>query len=231
MCNRFKVTATLAKLTEHFAATTQKPFKWGGEILPGGLVPGLIRNADGERELVPMRFAFCPPGKDPAEKNFQPNNARVEKRGSWPWLGSFKKYRCIVPLTSFREPSYWGEPAGCEISFTPTDNRVLGVAALYNEVPYNDGMLMTMALLMRPASQYVMDCGHHRQPLFIEPDGYDAWLGEGERDAKESHAILHEFAIEPNLTYAVARSMAESWTSRQPKKLEKRDEQLEDMSW
>jgi hypothetical protein len=56
-----------------------------------------------------------------------------------------------------------------------------------------------MTFLMRPACKYVMDHGHHRQPFFISESGYNAWIKPVARDAKESLAVLREFAYVPPL--------------------------------
>jgi putative SOS response-associated peptidase YedK len=71
-----------------------------------------------------------------------------------------------------------------------------------------------------------MDHGHHRQPFFIEPRGFDEWMKPVKRDPKESLAILREYAHEPLLEYRVERQMAASWKYRQKDRLADRDEQL-----
>jgi hypothetical protein len=83
-----------------------------------------------------------------------------------------------------------------------------------------------MTFLMRPASKYVMEHGHHRQPLFIEEGGFDKWMEPRARDAKESLAILREFAYERPFEYHVARQMAASWKRRQKDRLADRVNQL-----
>lgn len=133
-----------------------------------------------------------------------------------------------MPLSEFREPCYWGEPAGKEVYFRPTDKEYLAVASIFNvwKSPEGDKQLYTMSFLMRPASPYVMENGHHRQPFFIREDGFDAWMEPGDRDHEDSKAILREYADEPELTYVVAREMAPSWKSRHKGRIKQRDEQL-----
>jgi putative SOS response-associated peptidase YedK len=107
------------------------------------------------------------------------------------------------------------------------DANHLGVASLYSIWKGPNGEdLLTMSFLLRPASEYVMDHGHHRQPYFIEEAGFDAWMAPGTRDAKDSLAVLREHADEPPLEYKVARQMAASWKSRQKARLSERDKQL-----
>jgi putative SOS response-associated peptidase YedK len=84
----------------------------------------------------------------------------------------------------------------------------------------------SMTFLMRPACEYVMENGHHRQPFFIVEEGYDKWMEPRKRDPKESLNILRQYAHEPTLEYRVERHMAASWTGRQKSRLADRDEQL-----
>lgn len=229
MCNRFEVDTDRAALALTLNAQLPLPFDWEPAIYPRQAAPGLLLNADGGRELVPMQFGLAPPGsKTPSDPKRTLNNTRVESIGKWPWKTSFRRSRCIVPLTSFREPCYWGETAGTEIDLKPADEELLGVAAIYNIWQSADKSqeIVTMSLLMRPASAYVMEHGHHRMPFFLERDGFDPWMKLGDRDADDSKNILRQFALEPNLEYSVARHMAESWTKRRSAKLKLRDEQL-----
>jgi putative SOS response-associated peptidase YedK len=86
-----------------------------------------------------------------------------------------------------------------------------------------------MTFVMRPASAYVMENGHQRQPFFLEEEGYDSWMRPGERDPKESLAVLREYAYEKPFEYTLAREMAASWTKRQKDRLADRDQQVEDI--
>jgi putative SOS response-associated peptidase YedK len=229
MCNRYNIKGTAKEIAEHFAAHVPTIFDLPSEdILPGHLAPGLILNHDRERELVPMQFGLAKIGAaEPFDRKWPNNNARIEKYNSWPWKLPFQEHRCVVPLSEFREPCYWGETAGCEVYFKPKDRKYLGVAGLYN-VWKNQGTekFYSMTFLMRPATKYVMEYGHHRQPFFIEEPGFDAWMEPSKREPKESLATLREFVDEPELEYLVIRQMAPTWKSRQKGRLADRDEQL-----
>ena len=83
-----------------------------------------------------------------------------------------------------------------------------------------------MTFLIRPACEYVMENGHHRQPFFIADEGFDKWMEPRKRDPKESLNILREYAHKPPLEYRVERQMAASWKSRQKGRLADRNKQL-----
>jgi putative SOS response-associated peptidase YedK len=229
MCNRYNIKGSATEIAEHFRATLTTVFDVpADDILPGHIASGLFLNSDGERELVPMQFGLCKAGaEEPFDRKWPNNNARIEKYNSWPWKIPFREHRCVLPLSEFREPCYWGETAGSEVYFKAEDGNYLGVAGLYN-VWKSQGtqQFHTMTFLMRPASKYVMEHGHHRQPFFIAEDGFDPWMEPGARDAKESLAVLREYAYEPPLEHTVARHMAASWKSRQKARLVDRDEQV-----
>lgn len=229
MCNRFEVDTDRAALALTLSAQLSLPFDWAPAIYPRQTAPGLLLNADGQRELLPMQFSLAPPGsKTPTDPKRALNNTRVESVEKWPWKTSFRQFRCIVPLTSFREPCYWGETAGTEIDLKPTGEELLGAAAIYSIWQSADKSeeIVTMSLLMRPASAFVMEHGHHRMPFFLQKEGFDAWMEHGDRKAEKSRSILREFALEPELQYSVARHMADSWSKRRSAKLKQRDEQL-----
>lgn len=230
MCNRFTIDSNPIELAQTLDAIyEQGVFDFAAEITPRALTPGLTLRPDGRRVLHPMQFALAPLGsKVPFDPKRLLNNARIESFDKWPWQVPFRRFRCVVPLTSFREPCYWGEPAGEEVSFYPTEKSLLGVASIYTVWKDLNGSesRFTMSLLMRPACEYVMEHGHHRQPFFIDDAGWNAWMEPREQKPKELIELLHQHADEPALAYRVDREMAAAWKSRQKGNLVKRDEQL-----
>jgi putative SOS response-associated peptidase YedK len=174
MCNRYNIKGTTTEFVEYFRATMPMLFDMPtDDVLPGHIAPGLLLNGDGERELVPMQFGLAKIGaEEPFDRKWPNNNARIEKYNSWPWKLPFQEHRCVLPLSEFREPCYWGETAGTEVYFKPVDGEYLGVAGLYNVwKSQGEQRFYSMTFLMRPACKYVMDHGHHRQPFFIAEDG------------------------------------------------------------
>lgn len=229
MCNRFEYEGTFYSISGDYKATPVGSLDCSGEVLPRALTPGLICNANGERELHAMQFGLSPPGcPTPSHPRTPYNNARIESVLRWPWKEAFTNFRCVVPLSAFREPSYWGPADGSEVYFHRVDSGLLHVAAIYRlwTTPDRSKQLYTMSFLMRPASSYVMEHGHHRQPLFIEEDGFDEWLSPERLQSFDALRILRRYAATPELTHRHARDMAPSWTKRQAAAVAKRDEQL-----
>lgn len=228
MCNRYNLRTNLRKIADAYDAHLVCDVDAQSDFLPRGMVPG-VRLVDGERQLAPMQFSFSPPGcPSPSDPKRALNNARIESVGKWPWKDAFRTSRCIVPIYEFREPCYWGPTEGTEVYFHRADCQLLHSAAIYRvwQSPDKATEIVTMALLMRPASDYIMRHGHHRQPLFISAGGFDEWLSDQTLATENALALLREIADEPDFAHTHARDMAESWTKRRKAKLKDRDEQL-----
>ncbi|MFG0254150.1 MAG: SOS response-associated peptidase family protein [Rhodopirellula sp. JB053] len=231
MCNRFHVRTNLHDICKRLDAQATFDFDIPEEVFPLAPAPTLAINRDGMREIRPMTFGMGgDSGKGKGGPRYLLNNTRIESRTKWPWKTPFEKYRCVVPMTSFREPCYWGETAGTEVSFSPTKDKLLLAAAIFSfKQEPNQEPDLRMSLVMRPALPYVMEHGHHRSPFFLRNDGLDAWMDRSPRSADQSIEVLREFAYEPPLTHRVDRQMAASWTKRKSANLKKRDEQLADI--
>ncbi len=105
MCNRYNIDGNPREIAKAFSAHLVREFEFSPDINPRSLAPGILRKADGERELHPMQFALAPPGsKTPFDPKRAFNDARVESAEKWPWNIPFVRHRCIVPLSEFREP-------------------------------------------------------------------------------------------------------------------------------
>ncbi len=231
MCNRFEVDTDAAGLAMALDAQLPLPFTWEGEItnFNDEPAPGLLLNEDGRRELQPMQFSLTPAWSKERKTKYSTNNCRIEDVETKKiFAGPFRKRRCVVPLSRFREPCYWGETAGKEVHFEPMEGGLLGVAAIYEvwRGPNRGEPLNTMSMIMRPAGEYIMEHGHHRQPLFLDPEGYDAWMQPGDHDFKNLKRVLKQFAVDPPLKWEMVREMT-TWKKQEKKKLRLRDEQLE----
>ncbi len=215
MCNRFNIKTNLRSIATELDAQPAFDFEIAEEIFPLSLAPTLVVNRDGQRELRPMTFGLTPPGRVRDTKMPPFNNARIESREKWPWKKSFERFRCIVPMESFREACYWGQSAGKEVNFSRADGRLLLAAGIFSVTSAPDREpTLSMSLMMRPALDQVMQHGHHRSPIFLDAEGIDPWIDRGPRPPDQSVEVLKQFAIEPNLQTMVAREMVASWTKR-----------------
>ena len=234
MCNRYEYEGSFEKLSEHYGAAPIGALERKSPAFPKYLVPGLIRNKEGIRELHPMQFAFSTPGmKTPFIPGKNRNNARIESAHIPPWRDAFRESRCVIPLTAFHEPCYWGEETEqMKVYFHRPDNKMLNAAGLYREwmSPEGGPPLLTMSMLIGPAMPYVMERGHERQPIFISDDGLDEWLAPAEYSTDRAREILREFFADPELTHRCDGELTEkSWRSNQANRLSRRDNQIAEL--
>ncbi|TWT74287.1 SOS response-associated peptidase family protein [Allorhodopirellula solitaria] len=230
MCNRYQLRTNMHSVCRELDVQPAFDFDLPDEVFPFSKAPVAVLNREGDRELRPMTFGMGKGGGRSSGRGPALNNTRIESREKWPWKKSFEKYRCVVPMTSFREPSYWGETEGTEVSFSATDDRLLLAAGIFS---FRDGggddnapAELSMSLIMRPALPFVMEHGHHRSPFFLRPGGVGAWLQRSARPPDESIEVLREYADDPPLVFQTDRQMAASWTKRRAAKLQSRDDQL-----
>jgi putative SOS response-associated peptidase YedK len=227
MCNRYQIRTNLHEIVRELAIQTTLDFEIPAEVFPYTVAPVLVINRDGQRTLEQMTFGMGKLRGEKSSRGHVLNNTRVESRDKWPWKKSFERYRCIVPMTSFREACYWGETAGSEVSFSAEDGGLLLAAGIFDFSKGQAGQSeLAMSIVMRPALPFVMEHGHHRSPFFLRREGLDAWLQRSSRESAESIEVLREYADEPSLTVEIERQMAASWVKRQKANLSNRDEQI-----
>lgn len=207
-----------------FEKLTQKTFDFSEAevVAPKMMTPAVIRN-NGECEVLPMRFGLVPPGSSIDKEKKARNNARFENLDIWPWKMAVKRYRCIVPMSSFYEFSYWGEKPGYELEFSCEARPILFVAGIYCK--YADDAY-SMTLITRPASDQMMNQGHHRMPAFVDSMRSNDWLTGECKSICECQQRLMSIAIEPEFTVTESRAMKDGWQKRVDGNLKKRDDQI-----
>src|ERR1700712_2300195 len=136
-----------------------------------------------ERQLRVVRWGLIPSwAKDPSIGN-RMINARSETVAEKPaFKKAFGKRRGLIPADGYYE-WYAGEaidgakPKKQPFYITPKDGSVLAMAGLYEFWKDRDAdeWIISYTILTTTAED---DLGHlhDRMPLFVEPDGYDAWL-------------------------------------------------------
>jgi putative SOS response-associated peptidase YedK len=193
MCGRYATTQTSASLNQAFEVDLVNSFvelEADYNMAPTKLAPLLIGRAPEEstdrpvRELLTARWGLIPSwAKDPSIGN-RMINARSETVAEKPaFKKAFGKRRGLVPADGYFE-WYAGEAAEGQkrppkqpFYITPKDGSILAMAGLYEfwKDREADEWIVSYTILTTTAAD---DLGHlhDRMPLFVEPDGYDAWL-------------------------------------------------------
>lgn len=149
-----------------------------GEVFPG-TSPFTVSQPEQDIQLAPMFWGFRPFTVQGKKK--QPINAKRESIfTSNYWKSSIQKRRCLVPLNSWDE---WLAQAGGPKQrwrIEPKINSPLfslgGVYVSYAE--QDEARKTGFAVITQPANAAIADI-HHRQPLIVMPEDYEAWLWPG----------------------------------------------------
>ena len=153
------------------------------------------------------------------------------------WAEGFEKYRCLVPMTSFLEPVYWGDDAGSWAEFqlasankSPTSAHPLPIlfAAAIRIKPFNPptGKINGFSLLTHTASPQMLKF-HHRLLVFLEAPAAREWLAGGHVNAREKFESLIESRYIPEFEVRSPRKLAKGWEKRTDTHLESLKEETD----
>lgn len=153
-------------------------------VAPTQTVPILVHSREGVLRLFPARWGLTPSWwKQPAPPSLT-FNARSEEAAEKPtWRGSLRSMRCLMPAMGWYE---WNEheqtrsTSGRKVNqpyyFHSTGDPVIAIAGLWSiwNSPLGDEV-MSCALMTKEAAPSISDI-HHRMPVILAPDQFDAWL-------------------------------------------------------
>ncbi len=170
----------------------QKPrvsrFRWSedGRFSSYWFAPVVIQQAS-KRLIVPMRYRIRPVGSKaevPSKYNFY--NARIESLSTRPcWKQLLERNRAVITIRQFFE-----NIGGREIGISPTDGRLLNVAAIYDEwySPQEELFFRSFAIITGPPPESVLAIGHQRCPVVLDTGQVQDWLTAS--NGEEALAVL-----------------------------------------
>src|SRR5215207_3940769 len=219
MCGRYATTQTSASLNQAFEVDLANSFvelEADYNMAPTKLAPVIIGRTPEEpsaderpqRELLTARWGLIPSwAKDPSIGN-RLINARSETAAEKPaFKKAFAKRRALVPADGYYE--WYAAEGGKKQPFyiTPKDGSVLAMAGLYEfwKDKDSDEWVISYTILTTTAEDGLGHL-HDRMPLFVEPNGYDAWLDPSPHPTDQLLELLIPAA--PSRLDAVAVSTA-----------------------
>lgn len=153
--------------------------------------------AEPTRRLVTLRWGLVPFwAKDP-KIGARMINARVETVAEKPaFREAFAKRRCLLPADGYYE--WYVQQAGGKQPFfiRRRDGGTLAMAGLYEfwrdpakERDDAGAWVRTCTVITTTASDAIGEI-HDRQPMFVEPSAWTAWLDPGEKDPEALIGLL-----------------------------------------
>ncbi len=187
-----------------------------------------------------MYFKLVPNWSDTKDIKFSTHNARLvgtDKSGSDrpvyaapSFRSAYKNGRVLVPMSSFIEPSYWGELEGNMVTFARKSKEPLFCAAIHDEwADKKSGEVYSgYSLLVHTPYDVVLEGGHHRSPFFISPDVFQEWAHIG--DSQLSFDFLLANREAPALVPSIQRPMVDGWQKRKAMHIKKAHDEGLDLS-
>jgi putative SOS response-associated peptidase YedK len=121
-------------------------------------------------------------------------NARSETAATKPsFRNAFKKRRCLIPANGFyewekskegKQPMFLTLPDGSPFAFA-------GLWETWDNKGENDIPYRSCTILTREASNSVRHI-HHRMPVILKPDAFDAWLDPDNQDISSLSGIIQK---------------------------------------
>jgi putative SOS response-associated peptidase YedK len=179
MCGRYAVTLPPEAMREAFAYREQPNFPPRYNIAPTQPVP-VVRLDEGRRQFILMRWGFIPGWvKDPKTFPLVINVRGESAREKPSFRAAFMRRRCLMPADGFYEWHRLGEGRRQEnrpYLFRKPDRGFFAFAALWETWHSQDGSeIDTVAIVTGPANGQ-MAAIHHRSPVIVPPEAFDAWL-------------------------------------------------------
>jgi putative SOS response-associated peptidase YedK len=195
MCGRFSSTTQLSFLLERFRAEPSgveghQP-RWN--VAPASNILVVVAGDDGARQLRELRWGLVPRwSKDPKSGNRMINMRAETVREKPTWKRTLGSKRCIIPIDGFYEWQDQGKGKRKQPFYiTARDGQPLALAGLWAtwRDPDSGDELWTCTILTTTANK-LMASVHHRMPVILLPESWDAWLDPDNKDVDQLAALL-----------------------------------------
>ncbi|MEK7475267.1 MAG: SOS response-associated peptidase [Candidatus Coatesbacteria bacterium] len=164
-------------------------------VAPTRKVPVVrVHPTTGTRELVPMLWGLVPSWAKDLTIGSKLINARGETVAEKPaFRAAFRKRRCLMLTTGFYEWQNAGTKASRPWFIRVKDQEVFAFAGIWesweNKARPELDVIETCAIITIEANE-TMQQVHHRMPVILSPDDYEAWLDPARHDPTELLAFV-----------------------------------------
>jgi putative SOS response-associated peptidase YedK len=196
MCGRVSLTAAVVDLEALFGLAGIQG--WSGPRY--NLAPSqdllCIRAADGVREGVALRWGLLPFWARDAKLGYRLINARAETAASKnSFRAAFKRRRCLVAIDGFFEWEREGKTKK-PWRIVREDGAPYALAGLWESWTDQEGALgeagatVETATILTTEANALLARIHHRMPVILPPEAWEAWLDPAEDDRERLQGLL-----------------------------------------
>jgi putative SOS response-associated peptidase YedK len=185
MCGRYELSSHPTAIALAFGLPYPPDVRPRYNIAPTQQVPIVRLNAEGERELVQVRWGLVPRwAKDPSIGT-RMINARGETLATKSaYRNAYARHRCLVPVNGFYE---WQQtPSGKQpMHVGMPDGRPFGLAGLYERWLAPDGEVLDTCTIVTTVACESLRGMHDRMPVIVPNAHYSRWLDTGTTDVAD----------------------------------------------
>jgi putative SOS response-associated peptidase YedK len=176
MCGRYELHSHPAAIALAFGLPFPPEIVARYNIAPMQDVPIVRLNAEGDRELVQLRWGLVPRwAKDPSI-GARMINARAEsitERSAFRF--PFQRHRCLFPADGFYE---WVKTLSGKhpMHIGRRDGTPLGLAGIYERWLSPEGEVLDTCAILTTRANELLAGVHDRMPVIVPPEEYARWL-------------------------------------------------------
>lgn len=190
MCGRYALKTSVPEIARILNAENRADFAPSFNIAPTQAVPVCRVSADGDRELVPMRWGLVPHWAKSIDDRYRMINARAETVAAKPaFRAPFRRRRCLVPVDGYYE---WQSLENRKQPYFihMRDGSPFFLAGLWDRWEKDDAdPLDSFTIVTKAADEFSAQI-HDRMPVILGPGHRQHWLDPGLTAAAELEPLL-----------------------------------------
>lgn len=217
MCSNYTLNVRDNELQELIGTSELKVAEINQRFLPYQSAPVVVRGSRASYQLASMNFSLVPSWSKEAKVKFATHNARIETVTEKPtWKVPFLKQHCLVPMTGFFESAYEGPHSGHIIQFSEKKDQLLVAAGIYDQWknPETKKITHSFSILTTTPTSFIMEYGHDRSPIFLNPARAKAWLDVNEQSDRFWLDYIISEGTRPELKVSIDRALKPGWEKR-----------------
>lgn len=197
MCGRFSQTHSGKAVAEAFQLSTVPDITPRHNIAPSQLVAVITQSAKtGDRIHHEKKWGLIPGWSEDPKMGQRLINARAETVAEKPsFRNAFQRRRCLIITDGFYEWQKLEGGRGKQPYLIRMKSRSLfAFAGLWErwKVPETDDAIFSCTILTTTANE-AMTSIHHRMPVILPPDAYDAWIDTTFDNASVLKSLLQPY--------------------------------------
>jgi putative SOS response-associated peptidase YedK len=189
MCGRYELHSHPAAIALAFGLAHPPDVHPRYNIAPSTDVPIVRVNAEGQRELVRMRWGLVPRWAKDLSIGARMINARGETLADKPSFRiPYRRHRCLLPADGFYE---WmtvgaGESSRREPQHVGmADGSLFAFGGLYERWRSPDGDVLDTCTIVTTEANGLLKAVHDRMPMIVPPEHYARWLDPANADVAD----------------------------------------------